>query len=329
MEKLSMPKKFSFSVRGSDDTTKYVHSDTLEELVNAVVELGDEIFVRKFVQQLPHLSRQQLNKLEQVIIYSNNIDEIYKYIIGVKEIINIEKFEDLIIASGNNKRITKFASSVIGANIEKLEDAVIESKDKNEILKFYKLVKGSNYEKIKRAILNSENDAYAIYEFFMTSKQQGHIMQEDEIKEIDDAIIASNNDRVCLQWAQTNTPGINISKLEDIVINSNNLNNVHIFASSVNGANIEKLEDAFITFIQSGNVYRVMEFARTVKGVNIEKLEDVLIKFGNAHDIYHFAEEIEGANLYKLRKALKAKKNKKYMNYWKESFGTKGIFLNK
>lgn len=329
MERLNALKKFSFSVRVSEDTTKYVHGNTLEELVSAVVELGDEKFVRKFVQEFPRLSKEQLNKLEQVILSSNNTDEVYKYINSTKELINIEKFEDLIIIAGDNKRITKFASSVIGANIEKLEDAVIESKDKQGILSFYKLVKGSNYEKIKRAILNSENNEDAIYEFFIISKEQKHIMQEDEIKEIDDAIIASNNARVCLSWAQTNTVGINISKLEDIVINSNDLYNIQAFASSVNGANIEKLEDAFITFIHSGNIYCIRKFAKTVKGVNIEKLEDVLIKFGSAYDIYYFAEEIEGVNLYKLRKALKATKNKRYINYWNKSFGAKRFVKSK
>lgn len=329
MEKLNMSKKFSFSVRISEGTRKYVHGDTLEELVNAVVELRDEKFVREFVQGFSQLSRQQLNKLEQVVLASNNIVEIYKYITNVKELINIEKFEDLIIESGDNERISKFASSIIGANIEKLENAVIQSKNKRGILQFYKLVKGSNYEKIKRALLNSENNADAIYEFFIISRNKGHIMQEDEIREIDDAIIGSNNDKICLSWAQTNTVGMNISKLEDIVINGNHLYSIYAFASSVNGANIERLEDAFITFINSSNVYKVNDFAKTVKGANIAKLEDVLIKFGNSYYIYYFAKEIEGANLYKLRKALKATKNKKYINLWWETFGTKGLFKNK
>lgn len=329
MEKLNISKKISFSVRISDDIIKYVHGNTLDELVNATVELGDEKFVRKFVQEFPQLSRDQLNKLEQVVIASNSIDEIYKYIIKVKKLINIEKFEDLIIASGDNKRITEFANSVIGANIEKLEDAVIASKDKQTILNFYGLVKGSNYEKTKKALLNSENNADAMYKFFILSKKQGHIMQEDEIKEIDDIIIASNNDRICLLWAQTNTEGINISKLEDIVINGKAICYIHDFASSVNGANIEKLEDAFITCINSNNIYMIEEFAKTVKGVNIEKLEDVLIKFGDAYYIYYFAKRIEGANLYKLRKALKATKSKTYMNCWIDTFGAKGIFENR
>lgn len=329
MEKLNVSKKLSFSVRISDDIIKYVHGNTLDELVNATVELRDEKFVRKFVQEFPQLSREQLNKLEQVVIASNNIDEIYKYISNAKELINIEKFEDLIIVAGNNKRIIDFANSVIGANIEKLEDAVIASKDKDGIINFYALVKGSNYEKIKKALLNSENNANAMYEFFILSKEKGHIMQEDEIKEIDDIIIASNNDRICLSWAQTNTKGINISKLEDIVINGNFICCIHAFASSVNGANIEKLEDAFIKCVNSNNVYQVKEFAKTVKGVNIAKLEDVLIKFGDAYDIYYFAKSIEESNLYKLRKALKATKSKTYMNYWIDTFGAKGIFKNR
>ena len=329
MEKLNMSKKFSFSVRVSDDTRKYVHGDTLEELVNAVIELGDEKFVRKFIEEFPQLSSQQLNELEQVVLASNNIDEIYKYIINTKELINIEKFEDIIIQAANNKRIIKFASIIIGANIEKLEDAVIASKDKQAILDFYRLVKGSNYEKIKRVLLNSENNAGAIYEFFIININQGHIMEDDEIKEIDEAISASNNARICLEWAQTNIDGINISKLEDIVIKGNNENYIYAFASSVNGANIEKLEDAFITFINYGNIYRVREFAKNVKAINIEKLEDVIIKFGSAYDIYIFANEVEGANLHKLRKALMATKNKKYKNYWNKSFGIKGLFKNK
>lgn len=327
MEKLNMSKKLSFSVRISDDTRKYVHGDTIDELIDAIELLKDVKFIKKFVEEFQNLSTEQYDRLEHVVVNSNNIDEICKYAINVKLLINREKFEDVVIASGDNKKIIKFALNVIGANIEKLEDAVIASKDKNSILDFFRNIKNSNPEKIKRAILAGDKNAEAIYNYFAIKKDLGYTIDINEIKEIDAAIIASNDANICLLWAQTNSEGIDIPKLEDVVIQSKNTHYILFFAINVKGANIEKLEDAYIEYENSA--YNLVEFATKVKGINIEKLEDAVIKKGEASDIYIFAKVVEGANLYKLRKALKASKSKDkktYIERWKKHFGMKGIF---
>lgn len=327
MEKLDMSKKLSFSVRISDDTRKYVHGDTIDELIEAIELLKDVKFIKKFVEEFPNLSTDQYDRLEHVVLNSNNIDEICKYAANVKVLINREKFEDAVIASSDNKKIIKFASNVIGANIEKLEDAVIASKDKNSILDFFFNVRNSNPEKIKKALLAGEKDATAIYDYFVRKKGRGYTIDMNEIKEIDDIIIASNDANICLLWAQKNIEGIDIPKLEDVVIQSKNTHYILLFAMNVKGANIEKLEDAYIEYENSA--YNFADFATKVKGSNIEKLEDAVIKKGEASNIYFFAKVVEGANLYKLRKALKASKSKDkktYIERWKKNFGMKGIF---
>ena len=213
-------------------------------------------------------------------------------------LINIEKFEDLIIASENNKRISEFAQYINGANIEKLEDAVIKSKDKMSISNFFYAVKGSNPEKIKKALFDGEKNATAIFNFIIIKRAREYTIDIDEIKEVDDIIIASNDASLCKRWAEKNMEGINLSKLEDIVI-------------------------------QYDYVYYIMDFAKYVKGANIAKLEDAIIKIDDASKIYYFAKEVQGANLYKLRKALRASKDEKkemYIRWWKDEFGLKGLF---
>lgn len=293
MGELKMSKKLSFSVRMSDDSTKYIHGDTIDELIDAIEELKDVEFIINFIKEFRNLSKEQYERLENVVLTSNSIDEICKYAMGNKQLlINIEKFEELIIESENNKRIIQFAQFINGANIERLEDAVIKSKDKNSIRDFFYAVKCSNPEKIKKALLDGEKDAITIFDFIITKRARGYTIDIDEIKEVDNIIIASNDASLCGKWAEKNMEGINVSKLEDIVI-------------------------------QYGGGSYIINFAKYVKGANIAKLEDAIIKIDDASLLYCFATVIQGANLYKIRKALKVSKDEKkekYIRKWKDQF---------
>lgn len=298
MEKMNISKKLSFSVQISKDSTKYIHGDTIDELIEAIEELRDVKFIRKFIKEFPNLSKEQYERLENAVLNSNDIDEIYKYVMDRKEsLINIENFEDTLIELGDNSVLIAFAINIKGANIGKLEEAVIRSKNKIDIANFFSYIEASNLEKIKEALWTGEKNAIAICEFIRVKKERGYNIELDEIKEAEDTIIAYNDARLCVEWAEINIEGINISKLEDIVI-----------------------QDKYGNYIY--------EFAKCVEGANIEKLEDAIIKTGDASAIYHFAREVEGVNLYKLRKALKATKDRYYMNRWIDTFGAKGLFKN-
>lgn len=197
------------------------------------------------------------------------------------------------------------------------------------IVNFFSYIEASNPEKIKEALWSGEKNAIAVCEFIRVKKERGYRVEIDEIEEADDTIIAYNDARLCVKWAKINIEGINISKLEDIVIQYKYADYIYEFARYVKGANIVKLEDAYIACVSSS--FRLKDFAKYVEGANIEKLEDAIIKICDSHDIYYFAKEVEGVNLYKLRKALKAKKDSykgTYMSEWTETFGAKGLFKN-
>lgn len=323
MEKVNNSKKLTFSVQTSDDAVKHIHGDTIDELIDAIEVLKDVNFIKKFLKEFQSLSKSQLNRLEQIVLNLNNIDEIYEYAIYRKDsLIYIAEFEDLLIKSGDNARIVEFARDVKGANIEKLEEAIIRSKDKRAIISFYRWIKGSNSAKIKEALFEGEKDAKAIYEFIMIKKAKGYVISIEEIKEADEVIIASRKAEVCTLWA-SHMEGIDIAKNEEVVIQEKKDAYIYEFAKYVKGANIEKLEDAYI---ECASAYGLRKFATEVKDCNIRKLEDAIIKKGDASEIYWFARNIEGANLYKLRKALKEKKDEYYLESWKRTFGMRGLF---
>ena len=72
--------------------------------------------------------------------------------------------------------------------------------------------------------------------------------------------------------------GANIEKLENAIIETNDVGYIYLFAKDVKGANIEKLENAIIA---TNRVKFMQEFAKNVKGANIEKLENAIIEINN------------------------------------------------
>ena len=131
-----------------------------------------------------------------------------------------------------------------------------------------------------------------------------------------------------------NIEGANIEKLENAIIELKNARDIYKFARVVKGANIEKLENAIIETVTK-NVEHIYEkevdyiiyFARDVKGANIEKLENAIIETKKPFYIYFFALNIEGANIEKLENAIIATKLVKFMQEF--ALNVKGANIEK
>ena len=145
----------------------------IEALQNLVIKLGHIKYITYFacfIKKVPNLSL-----LESLIIKSNNVKFVHMYLKHVKaanvnnfkeiilsskkprylfelakhsnDMIDIQKIEDLIIASGSFTYIRLLAEKIKSSNLEKLEQAVLDLGNDAEIKKFAKYVKKSKMRK--------------------------------------------------------------------------------------------------------------------------------------------------------------------------------------
>ena len=141
------------------------------------------------------------------------------------------------------------------------------------------------------------------------------------VEELVDGLIVTN-DASFVDWFikqgydYTLTPK-QLNALSNIIENSKKIQYVCDFVNYVEGANIEKLQDAVIA---TNNAPYIYTFARDIQGANIEKLQDAVIATNNAEDIYDFAKDIKGANVRKLWKVIKTTKDLRWKKYFKNYF---------
>ncbi|MBO5413894.1 MAG: hypothetical protein J6A29_06440, partial [Clostridia bacterium] len=235
----------------------------------------DGKFINKFLWRFPNLSKEQLERLDTIILTSNDAKEICKYAKSRKEVSNVQSFEDVLIALKSPYQIIDFAENVTGVDIPKMQDAVIEIGNTGPMQDFAKRVEGCDDEKIKQALF--EKQAASDIYFFFSDK----LRKEKEV-DMDD-----------------------ISKAEDIIIASGDTQVMRFWASGIKYADIDKIQDIIIA---TKEPWDCLAFAKEVEGADISKLEDVVIESGDVDAMKQFVSKLEGANINKLTKAIKKHK---------------------
>ena len=92
-----------------------------------------------------------------------------------------------------------------------------------------------------------------------------------------------------------------VTKHQQIVIESNKPDCIYQFAKNIKGTDIEKLTDAII---KTKNSEYICEFAKYVSGANIQKLLNAIIELGDPLYILTFATDIPEADVNALANAL-------------------------
>lgn len=239
IKKEGTSKKLSISIKSSERFKKYVYGDSIDELIDGLALLKDGTFINKFLYEFPDLSKEQLERLDSIILTSKDANQIYEYAKRRKEVSNIEDFEDTLITLKNPFRIVEFTRFVKAVNVEKMQDAVIEIGDTATIVSFSLAVKDSDNQKTKKALFEKKV-AYDIYNFISNKEDE---LDLADIFKAEDIIIASKDTETMNFWARR-IKHANIDKIQDAIIKSKDTNAMLDFAEDVEGADIRKIRKA-------------------------------------------------------------------------------------
>lgn len=233
------------------------------------------------------------------------------------------------------KYACKFAEDIEGADIKKLQKAVIGLGKSEYIYDFAKNVKGADIAKLQKAIFDCYDDRCFTYisrfanfvdgadvaemQKMAIESGAGYILlfardvKASNKEELTDAIIASENATAedIYEFAYR-VEGANIDKLQEAIISKSERGVgrwICKFAKNVDDVNLDKFQD---WAIQSQNNFCIREIAkiRGKAGLPIDKLEDAVIKYGDAFSIQEFSMEVKGSNSEKLQKAFEKAKKK-------------------
>lgn len=287
-------KKLCIGIRGeTGQLEKYVFGDTIDELINGLEVLKDGKLINRFIENFPNLAEEQLMRLDVIMAQTEDAEQIYNYAIKrktIKKEENLQKLQDIFIDKievlKDGKLINRFIESfpnlaeeqlirldVIMAqteiaeqiynyasrrkkisNISDLEDALIKaelSKGRTDFIEaFEKNIKGADLLKAKNAILES-NKVWYIIDFFITFQNVEGCINSEDIKRAEEIIISN-------------------CRIEPIIQLIDRSKAIIKFANSVDGANIESIENRIISI---GDKYQMKEFAENVEKANLDKFK--------------------------------------------------------
>ncbi len=169
--------------------------------------------------------------MRNVILESKSARYAYIFAQNIKNC-DILALQKIVVESRNIKYICKFACFIPGADHKLLENLVLKSKNAQYAHMFLKHVKGANIRKFKQVILDSKKPRY----LFELAKKTNNIK---ELSKIEDLIIESNSFTYMKMFAEKIRTA-NIEKIERAVLNSNNINEIKKFAQYVKKSNLRK-----------------------------------------------------------------------------------------
>ena len=169
-----------------------------------------------------------------------------------------------------------FIVGVPRANMEKFENAILKTKDLDIICRCFAKQDGANVKKIINFVLNeykkdkeNKKDVRIYSECFVNLAQ---VADKEDLEILTDALISSDSEFITLL---ATIPGINLEKIENVVVERKYVQSALAIAYNVPTANIEKLEDVVIKF---GSVYEIMIFALVIPSANLDVIINELLK---------------------------------------------------
>lgn len=218
--------------------------------------------------------------IEDIVIKYGNVFDYIKFIRNVSTA-NISKFEDGLIAKTEKsyyaaKMYWNFIVGVPSANIEKFENAILKTKDFYTICRHFAKHKDANVKRIINFVLDeykkdkeNKKDVRVYPDCFAVLAQ---VADKEDLETLTDVLISSHSN---LFGFLATIPGINLEKIENVVVERKYIQSAIIIAYEVPTANVEKLEDVVIKF---GSVYDIMEFALIIPNANLDVIISELLK---------------------------------------------------
>ena len=81
MEKMNKTKKLGVSFKCDSDIEKYIYGNTIDELIDGLALIKDAKFINQFVNEFKSLTEEQLLRLDQIMLTTDDAKKIMKYII--------------------------------------------------------------------------------------------------------------------------------------------------------------------------------------------------------------------------------------------------------
>lgn len=203
MEKnVNTTKKLGVSFKFGSGVKKYVYGDTVDELIDGLALIKDGRFINNFVWKFEGcLTEEQLLKLDDIMLTTDDAEQIVIYAERRKEKINTQKYQDRLIELKDMCRLVDFTAFAIGVDIEKTENAFIDSEDAKWAVSLLRKVKGVNRAKIKKFIFEKGTPS-EVFSFAHDTKLWHSETNMNDIFEAKKIVLNSKDDFAILMWAR-------------------------------------------------------------------------------------------------------------------------------
>lgn len=228
------------------------YSQEKSKLEKRLLELGSAEFNCKYAQHLIENNPLDIKKYEQIVLnskepkwicelgislleigYNDNVEDYIDRIINCKDAqyvymilkkvsekapnIDISKYKTKIIELGTSKLIYRMASLLNNKKNDDLENAIIKSNDIVMLYIYAKNIQNIDINIFTRKIIQSGN-----YELMIKYAKEVLNKRNENINDIQDAIIKTNNTEIITEFATT-VNGINALKCFEPIYNSKNI----------------------------------------------------------------------------------------------------------
>lgn len=180
----------------------HVYGDTIDELIDGLSRLKDGAFIDYFVFKFEkRLTEEQLLRLDEIMLTTDNAEQIVIYAERRKDRINTQKYQDRLIELKDMWRLVKFTSFAIGADIEKTEDAVKTYGNGRTANMLLEEVDGVNSEKMKKFIFE-KGSPYEVFSFAHSLKLIDPEINMNDIFKAKKIVLGSKDDSAIEMWAR-------------------------------------------------------------------------------------------------------------------------------
>ena len=284
---------------------------------------SDKIIIFNALQEILDID---INYLKEKIINTGNAEYIYKFQKNIISLIKrLEKLKGKY-SIDSNSIIDNINVLIDNLKHSDLTDEIIKTKSLKYINKYSLNIKNSNKNKIYQEILKSRNPKY-IYMFAKNNKGYDNFKLANLLIEIGNAkymylfakdididpkifeepISYSNSPKYIYLFAK-DIKGINISVLQEAIIDTENIDYICEFAKNIN-CNFEIIEEDAIMSLNPEYIYKIAR----IKKYHAKELEQAIKQTNSPKYMYLFARDIRGVSVQSMELHVVRENNPKYM----------------
>lgn len=208
--------------------------------------------------------KEQVYNIEKLELFQSEIidknDSALAYFFAYEFPYKRYKMQKIILENKDPKYACLFAQNIENSDIKALQKIVTNSNKIRYICKFACFVKDANIKPLELLIIKSRNVKY-IHMYLKHVK----VADVNKFKEI---ILASKKPRYLFELAKHTKDIKDLEKIEDIIIACKSFTYIRLLAEKIKNINIDKLEQAVL---DSDNIYEIRKFASNVRKSKMKK----------------------------------------------------------